>query len=198
MGSYVQRSGAPQRTVNINTTTTTTATQQGNQQWQQRPNNNGQGQQQRPHDKCAECKLSNHKTKNCRRLMNMGPDKVREKANEMKLCHNCGEPGHHSRGCKEPKPVCEICGNQHLTIFHAAIQIRNRENLEREKQKVTQPQTRPSTQGNPNQHSNPNQLNNNQSKSQQVANAAATRVNNPQQATPVSDEVPPTNGATEL
>ena len=137
----------------------------------------------------------------------------------MKICHNCGEPGHHSRGCKEPKPTCQVCGNQHLTIFHAAMQIRNRENLEREKQKTGQSQNRPLTQNNQiQQQSKPNPSNNTQNRPPLTANAAATHTvntqqvpltNNPvrqspstqsagQQAQPAPNSGPPTNGAPEL
>ena len=61
----------------------------------------------------------------------MDPDKLNEMAKQLVICYKCGEAGHPARTCKEPKPVCEECGGNHLTMFHAFLARRNKSNAER-------------------------------------------------------------------
>ena len=148
MGSLVKQPGKTQKTININATETEQQSSQNSQQpsnGQQSQNQpQSQNQQQRP--KCVGCGLKNHQTKECHKLMRMDPDKLNEFAKEMFICFRCGETGHAAKSCKQPRPVCKTCGNTHLTIFHAFLIKRNKENLEKEKEKKNF--VNPSNQGN--------------------------------------------------
>ena len=117
MGSLTNQPSKGQKTININATE---STQENHQPAPIRNDQQGQtSQNQKP--KCSGCSLSNHKTKDCNKLKRMDPEKLNEWAKELFICYRCGEPGHSARSCKEPKPVCKECGNNHLTIFHAYL-----------------------------------------------------------------------------
>ena len=154
MGSLVKQPSKPQKTININATETE---QQTSQTGPSQPNNQ-QRQTQQQRTKCAGCSMTNHPTKECHKLMRMDPDKLNDLAKELYICFRCGETGHSAKSCKQPRPVCKTCGNTHLTIFHAFLIKRNKENLEKEKEKKNPAQ--PSTQNQLNRGGQTNQAQN--------------------------------------